>query len=160
MKLHATLILILICLVGYSQTTEQDLFSVIEKGILTNKLPIQIINKAVDTLRLPPTIAVQCTPENRLKPYVSSQLDSIQIQTWDVKYMFLYDYYWITPSNIHAAPDKLIFDFDTHTIGRKATKYYSGRVKATKINGAWNITKVKTKEVNYTYDKKWTTYQK
>jgi hypothetical protein len=151
MKIYLMYFISIVSFCGYGQTTEQELLNVIKLGVITKNLPTEIINK-MDTFHLPTTVAIECTTDNHLKQYEMTKVDSIEIHIWNVKNMFLYDIYWLTPSNIKVTSDRMTFDFLTHTWGRKLTKYYSGSITAKKVNGDWNIVNVKTEVVEYSYN--------
>ena len=56
-------------------------------------------------------------------------VDDLDYRIWGTEELFLYEPYWITPSNIKVVNNKVSFDFSTVYLNRKNIKCYSGGMK-------------------------------
>jgi hypothetical protein len=147
-------------------SANNDILEIIKIGVRENRLPRQLINN-VDSIyetsvkrqysknnpqHYPLTIPVQWTKENGLKQGENIKWDKIEIWVWGEEDFFMYDVYWITPSNIKRKGDKLTFDYSTHTWLDKKVKYYKGTLKAEKVSGQWIVNSSKMTETKNTFD--------
>ena len=147
-------------------SADNDILEIIKIGVRENRLPRQLINNVdsiyetsakqqypkSNTQYYPLTIPVQWTKENGLKQGENIKWDKIEVWVWGGEDLFLYDVYWITPSNIKSKADKITFDFSTHTWFDKKVKYYKGTVKAKKVRGQWIVRSSKMTETENTFD--------
>ena len=116
------------------------------------KLPKQLINN-IDSLyfartkkqnetavahHYPLTIGID-GKNNGLKHHENIKWGNVEIWVWGEEEFFMWDIYWLTPSEIKIKGNKVSFDFSTHTWGDKNVKYYKGTIKAEKINGQWAV---------------------
>ena len=134
------------------QSTTADILEIIKVGLADKKLPRELINN-VDSLQslslkkeykptethYPLTVGVEGTDDNGLKHSQNIKWDNKEIWIWGVEDFFVFDIYWLTPTNVKVKWDKISFDFATHTWGDKNYKYYKGTVKAEKINDKWTV---------------------
>lgn len=167
MTIRLLFILTILTTTAWGQTSSNlEILEIIKIGVRDNKLPRELINN-LDSIydinakrqyskntpqHYPLTIPIQWTKENKLKQSESINWDKIEISLWGEDNLFLYDVYWITPSNIKTKGDKITFDYSTHTWLDKKIKYYKGTLKSKKIKGQWIIKNSKVSETKNTFD--------
>ena len=167
MTIRLLFILTILTNTTWGQTSVNiDILEIIKVGVRDNKLPRELINN-VDSIyetsvkrqypkserqHYPLTIPVQGTKENGLKQSENIKWDKIEIWVWGEADFFMYDVYWITPSNIKTKGYQVTFDFSTHTWSDKKVTYYKGTLKAEKVNGQWVVKNSKMSETKNTFD--------
>jgi hypothetical protein len=147
-----TMLTLLTSIAFGQESTTDDILEIVRIALADKKLPEELINN-VDSLKAiqskkeyisgqsdyPLTIGIEGTKENGLKNGQHIKWDNKEIWIWGVEDFFIFDIYWLTPTNIRVKGNKFSFDFATHTWGDKTYKYYKGTVKAEKINNRWTV---------------------
>jgi hypothetical protein len=141
------------------QSTTDTILEIIRTALADKQLPKELVNnvdslKAIQSKReytsgqpnYPLTVGIEGTKENGLKTGQHIKWDDKEIWIWGVEDFFLFDIYWMTPTNIIVKGRKISFEFVTHTWGDKNYIYYKGTVKAEKINDKWIVRTTKLTE--------------
>jgi hypothetical protein len=160
MKIRLTTILTLLTSLTFGQqSVTDDILQIVRTAIADKKLPKELINN-VDSLHAvltkkeykptethyPLTVGVEGTNDNGLKHSQHIKWDDKEIWIWGIEEFFMFDMYWLTPSNTKTKDNKISFDFVTHTWYDKKVKYYKGTVKAEKTQDKWTVSVTKFSE--------------
>ena len=141
-------------LIGYAQENyyENVVLHLIRAAVEEKKLPFEVINIG-DSINQPhDVVVIQKTKENGLKNGVFLSVDDLDYRIWGSEELFLYEPYWITPSNIKVANNKVSFDFLTGYLNSKKIKCYSGGMKGELVEGQWILTMTSINKMRCNFD--------
>lgn len=135
--LNLVLILASLSSFGQSESNENMILQLMKKAVENNRLPKEVVN-AKDSTKYPHNVVViHASKQNGLKTGVYLKPDEIDYRIWSGEELFIYDVYWIVPSNIKLDNDKGSFEFVTRYGSSKQKPCYGGSINGRRENGEW-----------------------
>lgn len=158
MKYFVILLLLVKIPVVHAQeaSAENMILQLVQHAVEENKLPPEIVNVKGSTGFPHNVVVIQATIENGLDHGIYLKRDDVDYRIWKGEKLFIYDPYWIAPSNIIFKGTRGSFRFETKFLNLRNKACYSGKIKGMRKMGEWRVVsssfkRIKCKLDNETY---------